>query len=105
MVTESQTPFTPSESRTITGLKLHQKLGRALILLEVNKPFYKARGVDVDDVLLPKIPERYAICRFRNQAMHQISLLEACSNLDNVFLIPTEKLDSLKDSCNGISWN
>ncbi len=78
---------------------------RPLILLEVNKPFYKARGVDVDDVLLPKIPERYAICRFRNQAMHQISLLEACSNLDNVFLIPTEKLDSLKDSCNGISWN
>jgi FkbM family methyltransferase len=66
---------------------------RPTILMEVNKPYYKARGVvSLDELFLPLIPERYSIYRSNKKQWIQISTLDKCKELDNVFLVPNEKI-------------
>lgn len=69
------------------------KTNRPFILMEVNKPYYVVRGVDLDNVFLPLIPERYSLFRQKNRMWQKIYSLKECSTLDNVLLIPEEKLE------------
>ena len=64
---------------------------RPTILMEVNKPFYIARGVNLDDIFLPLIPEKYVTCRKVGTRWKLINSLNECSAVDNVFMIPMEK--------------
>ncbi|AXT20794.1 FkbM family methyltransferase [Flavobacteriaceae bacterium AU392] len=66
---------------------------RPTILMEVNKPYYKARNVELDERFFKLIPKEYAIFRESNLKWTQINSLNECSTLDNVFLIPKEKLN------------
>ncbi len=64
---------------------------RPTILMEVNKPYYDARAVKLDDRFLPLIPERYFIYRQADARWRRIGSLDECSTCDNIFLIPEEK--------------
>ena len=66
---------------------------RPTILMEINKPYYKARGVvSLDELFLPLFPERYSIYWFDNNKWIQIFTINKCKEIDNVFLIPNEKI-------------
>jgi FkbM family methyltransferase len=67
---------------------------RPTVLMEVNKPYYDARGVDLDARLLPLVPERYLILRSVDSLWRQIESLAECTELDNVILLPAEQLNS-----------
>jgi len=67
------------------------KSHRPTILMEVNKPFYNARGVNLDDIFLPLIPEKYLSYRQVGTRWKRINSLNECGTVDNVFMIPTEK--------------
>ena len=65
---------------------------RPTILMEVNKPYYFARGVKLDECFFPLIPERYSIYHQSNAKWVRIDSFNDCNNIDNVFLIPNERL-------------
>ncbi|AUP81068.1 FkbM family methyltransferase [Flavivirga eckloniae] len=65
---------------------------RPTILMEVNKPYYEARGVKLDEQFFPLIPENYNIYKQKGTKWERIESLTVCTTIDNVFLIPQEKL-------------
>lgn len=67
---------------------------RPTLLMEVNKPYYEARGVRLDERLLPLLPENYVIFREIGGRWTRSGSLDACSQIDNVFLVPVERLGS-----------
>ena len=73
------------------GLETFKK-HRPTILMEVNKPYYVSRQVELDTRFLPLIPKDYNIYRMIGKYWVRIDSLNACKNLDNVFLVPHEKL-------------
>lgn len=66
---------------------------RPTILMEVAKPYYEARKVKLDDTFLPLIPEKYTGFYNRNNEWTQFESLEDCTQIDNVFWVPQEKLN------------
>ncbi|MDO5977546.1 FkbM family methyltransferase [Flavivirga spongiicola] len=66
---------------------------RPTILMEVNKPYYEAREVELDELFFPLIPKNYNIYKESGTKWSRIESLNDCSRLDNVFLIPVEKLE------------
>ncbi|WP_194850790.1 FkbM family methyltransferase [Nonlabens antarcticus] len=75
------------------GLKTIEE-SRPTLLMEVNKPYYKSRGVDLDNTFFPLIPVDYKVFRKVNNEWMELSSLEECRKLDNVFIIPVEKLST-----------
>lgn len=65
---------------------------RPAILMEVNKPFYIARNVNLDEQFVSVIPDSYSIFCKLARRWQLIQSLESCAEIDNVFLIPNEKL-------------
>ncbi len=65
---------------------------RPTILMEVNKPYYEARNVELDELFLPLIPENYRIYKQKGKKWYQIESFNDCSTMDDVFLVPIEKL-------------
>jgi FkbM family methyltransferase len=65
---------------------------RPTILMEVNKPYYVARNVELDNTFFKLIPKDYYVFREVDSKWKQIQSLNECLNVDNVFLIPVEKL-------------
>lgn len=69
---------------------------RPAILMEINKPYYEARNVDLDERFMPLFPQRYSIYRRGKADWTRIDSFEECNVLDNVFAIPMERLNSGK---------
>lgn len=67
---------------------------RPTILMEVNKPYYVARGVDIDEVFLDLFPDFYSIYHEVEGKWQQIDSLNECTTIDNIFIVPREKLNS-----------
>lgn len=65
---------------------------RPTILMEVNKPYYEARKVDLDTIFQPLIPKDYRIMRPLDGGFSRIESLHDCRFIDNVFLVPSERL-------------
>jgi FkbM family methyltransferase len=65
---------------------------RPTILMEVNKPYYEARNVELDESFLPLIPENYNIYKQKGAIWTLITSLNFCAKIDNVFFVPIEKL-------------
>lgn len=65
---------------------------RPVILMEINKPYYTARNVDLDLRFLPLLPNRYTIFRRPRSVWQRIQSLTECAEIDNVMLIPEERL-------------
>lgn len=66
---------------------------RPTILMEVNKYYYEARKVELDEIFLDLFPENYKIYKPTDLKWIQIKSLNECSKIDNVFLVPKEKLN------------
>lgn len=66
---------------------------RPTILMEVNKPYYEARNVELDKRFFRLIPENYKVFKQNGLKWKLISSFNECIEIDNVFLIPNEKLD------------
>ena len=66
---------------------------RPTILMEVNKPYYETRSVNIDERFLPLIPEKYSIFRQSDAKWRSLDSFNECSNIDNVFLVPRERLN------------
>ncbi len=80
------------EDHFFTGGALALRAARPVILMEVNKPYYRARGLwNVDSVFSPAIPERYSKFRLVSGRWERVVNLNECSELENVFLVPEEK--------------
>jgi len=66
---------------------------RPTILMEVNKPYFEARGIDFDRALRMFLPERYYAFRpSTTGGWAQIGSFRSCRRVDNVILVPEEKL-------------
>jgi len=63
---------------------------RPTILMEINKPFYKARGISLDDTFLPLLPVNYFVFVNDKRSWRILKTFEQCREVDNVFLIPKE---------------
>ena len=63
---------------------------RPLIMMEINKPYYRARGVNLDKTFLPILPDRYLIFIRHTTSWRKIVTLESCSEVENIFLLPSE---------------
>ena len=69
---------------------------RPIVLMEVNKPYYAARGVDLDARFFPLLPGRYLVLRSVSSVWTRIKSLTECAELDNVILLPEEQIGSDK---------
>lgn len=83
------------EDFCLVGAKEVFNKHRPTILMEVNKPYYEARNVELDKRFFPLLPENYNVYKQNGLKWNRIESLNVCSTIDNVFLVPTEKL-SLK---------
>jgi FkbM family methyltransferase len=80
------------EDFCLKGGKRTIEIHRPSILMEVNKHYYEARNIELDSVFLKLIPENYSIYKPVDFKWKKINSLNECSKIDNVFLIPEEKL-------------
>jgi FkbM family methyltransferase len=65
---------------------------RPTILMEINKPYYAARGIDIDARFRPLLPTGYRVFRYEKSAWRNVDSLAGPRTIDNLFLIPQEKL-------------
>ena len=65
------------------------------MMMEVNKPYYAARHVSLDTRFLPLIPSGYVIHRRDGRRWERIDSFDRCSVIDDVFMVPEEKLSLL----------
>jgi FkbM family methyltransferase len=82
------------EDFCLAGARVTLAAHRPALLMEVNKPYYAARGVGLDETILPRLPERYAIFQRCDASWRRIESLAACRELDNVLVVPVERLGS-----------
>lgn len=69
---------------------------RPILFMEVNKQYYQWRGVSLAARLAELLPEGYVTLKSRagrGRSWHQIPNVDACEHLDNVFIVPRERLD------------
>lgn len=64
---------------------------RPCIFMEVNKPYYTARNVEIDSRFWPLIPPGYGVFRPEQERWVPLTSFDQCRKVDNVFLIPDEK--------------
>ncbi len=64
---------------------------RPIVLMEVNKPFYVARNVDLDATFLALLPPRYRVYRRQSGGWVATRSLDHCREIDNVFLVAEER--------------
>lgn len=65
---------------------------RPTILLEINKPYFSSRAVELDATFLPLVPKRYSLYRMDSGSWRIVKTLNECSEIDNLLMIPNEKL-------------
>ena len=65
---------------------------RPTVLMEVNKPYYEARGVNLPERLSAVVPEDYLVYRRVKRSWARIASVDECRPLDNVFLVPGERI-------------
>jgi FkbM family methyltransferase len=80
------------EDYFMRGAKETLRTHRPIILIEINKPYFESRKENLDEIFLPIMPPNYKIFRFNNKQWVQIKSLNECNWLENVFLIPKERL-------------
>jgi FkbM family methyltransferase len=86
------------EDYCLEGAQATLAVQRPAILMEVNKPYYRARGVTLDDRFMPLLPANYEIFRLAGGRWMIVRSFGECSELDNVFLVPTERLSTARYS-------
>lgn len=76
----------------LEGAKATIAKHRPTMLMEVNKPYYAARNVVLNERFLPLIPPGYVMKRRSGGHWEAIGSFAECATIDNVFLVPEEKM-------------
>jgi FkbM family methyltransferase len=74
-----------------------------VVLMEVNKPYYARRGVDLNERVATLAPA-YRVLRSERAAYRKWRAcddLAECQRLDNVFLVPAVRFDEVRQKLNG----
>lgn len=69
---------------------------RPILFMEVNKQYYAWRGVNLAARLKELLPDQYVTLKSeggRGQRWFEIPNVDVCERLDNVFIVPREKLE------------
>jgi FkbM family methyltransferase len=66
---------------------------RPSALMEVNKAYFSAKGVDIDTTLRPFLPEGYRLLHHWQHKWREVSSFANCSDFENVLLVPSERLE------------
>ena len=69
------------------------RIYRPVLLMEVNKPYYKARRVNIDELFFPLFPKEYSIFAYISGTWKRIESFSKLGTIDNVFVVPNERLD------------
>jgi len=67
---------------------------RPVLFLEVNKQYYRWRGVSLAERLAALLPENYLTLKSaegKGERWQEIPNVDACERLDNVFIVPKER--------------
>jgi FkbM family methyltransferase len=80
------------EDCALEGARRTLETHRPVILMEVNKPFFRARDIDLGQRFSGLFPADYISFREVQGAWIPVRSLNGCSELDNVFVIPAERL-------------
>lgn len=68
---------------------------RPAAMMEVNKTYFRAKGVDIDRTLRPYLPENYRIFRLdKKVGWLEVPDFASCADFENVFLVPAERLSN-----------
>ena len=85
----------------LRGAKKFISENKPTIFMEVNKPYYSSRGVNIDLTFKNCIPSNYVILRFCSDSKKWIKTdLNKCKNIDNVFLVDLDYLDEFIELIN-----
>jgi hypothetical protein len=69
---------------------------RPVLFMEVNKQYYSWRGVDLAARLHELLPPDYVTLKSqegRGERWYEIPDINVCERLDNVFIVPRERLE------------
>jgi FkbM family methyltransferase len=65
---------------------------RPTVLTEVNRAYFRAKGVDIDQTLRPYLPPNYGIYRYSQRRWRSVPDFASCGDFENVLLVPAERL-------------
>lgn len=86
------------EDLLLEGGRASFKKWRPILFMEVNKPCYSSRGVDLAARLAELLPSDYVTLKSDGglgRRWRRTPDLEACQSLDNVFIVPEERLEQV----------
>jgi FkbM family methyltransferase len=81
------------EDCALEGARRTIEAQRPTILMEVNKAYFRARHLNLDERFGSLLPAGYVTYRQVGGAWKRTYSLEMCRSLDNVFLVPLERLN------------
>lgn len=80
------------EDHFLKGARKTLAAHRPTILLEVNKPYFRSRGVELDPAFNHHLPDGYRTFRRVGGKWAAIESFDECAELDNVASVPAERL-------------
>jgi len=80
------------EDCVLEGARTTLDKHRPVILMEVNKPYFRARDIDLDATFARLFPPEYITFCELHGVWTPIKSLSRCRELDNIFVIPSEQL-------------
>ncbi len=91
------------EDHFLAGARKTLETLRPIVMMEINKPYYARRGVDLDQAL-PPLLNGFDVLRSeegRYQRWMPMGSVTECQRLDNVFVVPKERATAALSILNG----
>ena len=80
------------EDHFLEGASQILRRHRPTVLMEVNRPYYAARGLQLDSLFLPLLPPSCRMFHCSDGQWRATATLEVCDAVDNIYIVPEERL-------------